>query len=240
MTGVLVTVDDVGMARSVNAAVAALLDSGFRGCLSMMVTGRRFREAVDIVSGADTVFSVHLNCVEPPFLTDVEFPSSNTAWFLKGRTLAERVGKEWRAQIETALSVGLMITRLDSHRHLHHAPGLENVFLELAEEYGISSVRAAVLPDRNRNARAFLLNAMGRRLAGKAVKAGLSVMDAMLGFTASGAVNMDYLEGMRGRLDGLETVELVMHPSVEPVWSLHQPKELELMLSRRFRLWTGE
>jgi predicted glycoside hydrolase/deacetylase ChbG (UPF0249 family) len=194
-------------------------------------------EAVELAIEASTAVSVHLNCIQPPFLTGEDFPASHEAWFLKGRKLAERVREEWRRQIEKVLSLGPMVTRLDSHHHIHNAPGLRNVILELAAEYGISSVRAAVLPDRHRSIEAFLLDRMGRKLARDAARCGISTPDAMLGFTVAGSLGRDYLEALEKETGGKGMAELVTHPSVRPEWSLYQPGELELLASDWFGKW---
>ncbi|MBN2586182.1 MAG: ChbG/HpnK family deacetylase [Candidatus Fermentibacteraceae bacterium] len=234
---VLVTIDDLGMSPGINAAAAVLLPTGVVGCVSIMATGPALMEAVEISMGSRAMVSVHLNCLQPPFLTGGEFPSSHETWFLKGRRLAGRVREEWSRQIEKLLSCGLMVTRLDSHHHIHNAPGLRDVTLELAREYGISAVRAAVLPDRRRSLEALLLDWMGRRLAGAAKSRGISTPDAMLGFSAAGSMSREYLEEMEEGIRGAGTAELVTHPAVSPEWSLYQPLELELMRSDWFRRW---
>lgn len=237
---ITVTLDDVGRSPGVNAAAARLLAAGKADCISVMATGPELMDAVELASESGVRVAVHLNCVEPPFLTGNDFPASHETWFLRSRRLASPARDEWRLQIEKVLSCGLLVTGLDSHQHLHNAPGLRDVVLELAREYGISTVRAAVLPDRWRSLEALLLDRMGRRLASAARTAGLSAPDAMLGFTASGSVTREYLRGLEGSLAGGGTAELVMHPSVEPEWSLYQPMELELLESRWFEGWAGK
>ncbi len=234
---VLVTIDDLGMSPGVNAAAAVLIPTGIVGCMSIMATGPALMEAVELTVGSGATVSVHLNCLQPPFLTGGEFPSSHEVWFLKGRKLAGRVREEWSRQIEKLLSCGLMVTRLDSHHHIHNAPGLRDVILELAGEYGISAVRTAVLPDRRRNLEAFLLDRMGRKLARAAKSRGISTPEAMLGFTVAGSISREYLEEMESGIQGDGTAELVTHPAVAPEWSLYQPQELEMMNSEWFRRW---
>lgn len=234
---VTVTLDDVGASSSVNEAASRLLEAGVVDCLSLLATGGRLEEAAETASVTDAAVSVHLNCVEPPFLSREGFPSSHSWWFIRGASLADDVRREWSMQIERVLSLGLMVTRLDSHQHLHHSPGLRMVILELAGEYGISSVRAAILPDRRGSMEAMLLDRLGRKLARMAEGAGIATPDAMLGFTVSGSVDREYLEGLEDRISGRGTAELVMHPSTVPEWSLYQPEELGLLLSDWFGRW---
>lgn len=234
---VLVTVDDVGLSPHVNEAAARLVEAGVAGCISLIATGSELDGAAEIASRAGTVVSVHLNCVEPPFISGAEFPPSHSFWFLRGGSMRDEVRREWSLQIEKVLTRGLMVTRLDSHQHVHHAPGLRKVFLELAEEYGISSVRTAVLPDRSRSLEAMVLDRLGRSLSRMARGRGVSTEDLMLGLTASGSVDREYLQSIGNAVSGSGTAELVMHPSTVPEWSLYQAEELELMMSDWFGRW---
>lgn len=233
----MVTLDDLGISPGVNSSAAELIPLGSVDCLSIMPTGPEFARAVELASSFEAAVSVHLNCIEPPFLTGASFPSSHGVWFFRGKRFAEEVREEWRRQIERVLAGGVMVTRLDSHQHIHHAPGLRELILELAREYGISSIRSAVLPDRWRSLEALTLDRLGRKLARMASRAGISTPDAMLGFTASGSVSAEYLRSMEKNTRGVGTVELVMHPSLEPEWSLYQPDEHRLMGSDWFREW---
>jgi chitin disaccharide deacetylase len=239
MTELLVTVDDVGISRDVNSAVRQLLESDSLDCLSIIPTGVEFEEAARIAADSDVLISVHLNCVQPPFITGVDLPSGHSAWFFSSARLADIVMDEWRAQIERVIQAGLLPHRLDSHQHIHNAPGLRGAILELADEYSIESVRTARLPDRWSSSEALLLDLMGRRLASRAAGAGISTSDFMLGFSVSGRVDREYLESMTPRIAGSSSAELVMHPSIRREWSLYQPEEYSLMLSDWFRAWRG-
>jgi chitin disaccharide deacetylase len=235
---VLVTVDDMGISPAVNEAAARCIAAGTVGCLSMLATGPCFDAAAELAAAAGKAVSVHLNCVEPPFLTGgLNPPRSIAGWVGGSRRLSPEVASEWRAQIEKVLSAGLMITRLDSHQHMHHLPGLSRVILELAGEYGIGSVRAAILPDRWARPAGPMLDYLGRRLASMAGEAGIGTPALMLGFSRSGRLTMDYLKRWGERLPGGHETEFVTHPAVVPVWSEGQPGELDLLCSDRFRDW---
>jgi len=234
---IFVTVDDLGMAESVNTGTRILLSEGVIDCVSIMATGSEVQDAVELARGSDAAVSVHLNCVQPPFLLEEDFPDSHFTWFRNGSKLAGKVKAEWRCQIENILSTGLTVTRLDSHQHIHNARGLREVILDLAEEYGIGAVRAAVLPDKWRSASSFILDRLGRKLAKEASERGISTPDLMLGFPESGNVSLKYLESQERYLEGDGTAELVMHPATEMVWVSTQTDELELMRSEWFAQW---
>ena len=229
--------DDVGMSAGVNRGVEILLPEGVINGLSIMATGNELEGAVDLASESKLAVSVHLNCVQPPYLVEKDFPASHSAWLRIGRKLADRVRSEWRSQIEKVLSTGLMVTGLDSHQHVHNAGRLRDVVLDLAEEYGIGKVRSARLPERWKSPSCFVLDALGRKLAESAERRGITTPDLMLGFSSSGDVTMEYLESIEKGLRDDSVAELVMHPATEPVWTSTQTDELELMRSEWFAEW---
>ncbi len=235
-----VTADDLGLSRHVDEAVRRCLEAGSVHRLSVLAAGPTAGAAMELASSCDAAVSVHLDCIEGPFLTGASFPGSTASWALSARRLASEVRREWSAQIERVLSRGLMVTGLDSHRHVHHLAPLREVVLDLAEEYGAGTVRAARLPDRAARVSGRLLDRLGARLAAEAAARGLGTPSCMLGFSASGSVSRAYIERYYEGGPGEGSVELVMHPSVEPVWSGGQPGELALMLSPWFvRLAAG-
>jgi len=235
-----ITIDDVGMSPAVNSAADILLRKGVVNRLSILATGSELPGAIDLASKSDVAVSVHLNCVQPPFLTEEEFPSSHFDWFRKGLKLSNRVRIEWKCQIEKVLSAGLVVTGLDSHQHIHNAGGLREVILELAHEYGIGTVRAAVIPERWKNFTCFMLDRLGRKLSKSASRQGIATPQWMLGFSRSGNVTRDYLENINKSLKGDGFAELVMHPATEPVWTPTQTDELKLMQSEWITEWLTE
>ena len=232
-----VTIDDMGLSTSVNRAAKILLNAGRVDCLSILVTGTALDEALDMANSPGVRIAVHLNCSEPPFLTGVEFPDSFYTWFRNGSVLAGKVKDEWRAQIERVLSAGVLIIGLDSHHHLHNLSGLREVILDLAKEYGIGTVRAAILPDRLRRPSGIVLDNLGRKLMKMARKRGIGTPDLMLGFSRSGNITKKYLDSLSGSLKCEGLAELVTHPAISPVWASTQPDELELMRSEWFNEW---
>lgn len=237
----IVTIDDGGWARAVNVALAECIDAGTVNDVSVMATGPHAAGACQMARDAGIRVAAHLDASEGPFLRPgSDLPKGLAAWAWHASRLAERVRDEWAAQIERLLSLGVELTALNSHRHLHHLPPLAAVTLDLASEYQIPRVRTAVLPDRMRRLPAgAVLDFLGRRLRRRARARGLETVDAMLGFGQSGAVDRAYLERYRPG-PGAGVVELVLHPAAERVWSAGQPGELALMRSEWFRRRFGQ
>jgi chitin disaccharide deacetylase len=238
MREISVTIDDGGLHPGVNAAAGKCAEFGTVDRISILATSEGFAEAIMTAMTNQIRVAAHLDCSGGPFLLEgSDFPDSFAGWLSSAPSLAPLAEKEWAAQIEKILSAGGVITALDSHRHLHHIPALQDVIIRLAGEYGIRTVRSAVLPDRMMRFPAGLrLNSLGGQLREKIRSANLVTTDRMLGFGKAGKVDRRYLSRFSDRCSE-GTTELVMHPSTEPVWSRGQPGELDLMLSQWFKDW---
>ncbi len=238
MREVTVTIDDGGMHPAVNKAIEKCLVSGNVSRIGIMATGPVFSEAIVMAMVGGIRMAAHLDCCQGPFLLEKSnFPESFATWMRSAGSLAAAVKDEWSAQIEKILSSGGVVTALDSHRHLHHVPELQDVIIALAKEYGVSTVRTAVLPDKMmRFPSGLKLNSLGTQLKQRLSGEGLVTSDRMLGFGRSGKINRKYL-GKFTDLCSDGFTEVVMHPAVEEVWSRGQPDELDLILSEWFGTW---
>jgi predicted glycoside hydrolase/deacetylase ChbG (UPF0249 family) len=152
----LVNADDFGMCHAVNEAIIRSLEEGIVGSCSVMVPCPWALHALAWLQGAPEVpFGVHLTSVseqpkyrwgpitcrkEVPSLVDEAgyfYPESRIEEFLEQVDVGE-LEREYRAQIERVLDVGLQPTHLDSHCAIHTRR--EDIFemtLGLALEYGV-------------------------------------------------------------------------------------------------------
>ncbi len=240
MREIMVTIDDGGMHTAVNAAIEKCIPSGNIGRVSIMATGPCFSEAIMSTMAGGVRLGAHLDCCRGPFLLpESDFPDSFPAWLKSAEALSARVRKEWSAQIERILSSGGVVTALDSHRHLHHIPALQDVIISLAGEYGIRTIRSAVLPDRfSRFPAGLKLNSLGTEFQERLRSEGFVTTDRMLGFGRAGRITGKYLMKYTKECS-TGTTEVVMHPATGEVWSPGQTGELELILSREFGEWCG-
>jgi predicted glycoside hydrolase/deacetylase ChbG (UPF0249 family) len=160
----LVNADDFGMCHAVNEAIIRSVEEGIVGSCSVMVPCPWALHALTWLQEApDVAFGVHLTSVseqptyrsgpitcrtEVPSLVDEAgyfYPESRIDEFLDQIDVAE-LEREYRAQIEHVLNVGLRPTHLDSHCGIHI--GREEIFemtLGLAREYGVA-LRASSRP----------------------------------------------------------------------------------------------
>jgi predicted glycoside hydrolase/deacetylase ChbG (UPF0249 family) len=152
----LVNADDFGMCHAVNEAIIRSLEEGIVGSCSVMVPCPWALHALAWLQEApDVPFGVHLTSIseqpiyrwgpitcrtEVPSLVDEAgyfYPESRIEEFLEQVDVGE-LEREYRAQIEHVLDVGLRPTHLDSHCAIHTRR--EEIFemtLGLARQYGV-------------------------------------------------------------------------------------------------------
>jgi chitin disaccharide deacetylase len=151
-----VNADDFGMCHAVNMAIIRSLEVGIVGSCSVMVPCPWALHALTWLQEApDVAFGVHLTSVseqpayrwgpttcrtEVPSLVDETgcfYPESRIDEFLDQVDVTE-LEREYRAQIEHVLGIGLQPTHLDSHCAIHTRR--EEIFemtLGLARQYGV-------------------------------------------------------------------------------------------------------
>ena len=156
--------DDFGMCHAINEAIIRSLEEGIVGSCSVMIPCPWALHALAWLQEArDVPFGVHLTSVseqpayrwgpitcrtEVPSLVDEAgyfYPESRIDEFLDQVDVAE-LEREYRAQIEHVLEVGLRPTHLDSHCGIHiRREEIFEMTLGLAREYGLP-VRAYYRP----------------------------------------------------------------------------------------------
>jgi predicted glycoside hydrolase/deacetylase ChbG (UPF0249 family) len=160
----LVNADDFGMCHAVNEAIIRSLEEGIVGSCSVMVPCPWALHALAWLQEAPEVpFGVHLTSVseqpiyrwgpitcptEVPSLVDDSgyfYPESRIDEFLDQVDVGE-LEREYRAQIEHVLDVGLQPTHLDSHCGIHtRSEEIFEMTLGLAREYCVA-LRASSRP----------------------------------------------------------------------------------------------
>lgn len=149
--------DDFGMSRGINQAIAKAYHEGILNSTSIMINLKFVDEALELKKEMpDLNVGLHLN------LTN-EFPLSNPAEipllvdengkfkhgfvnlfllsFFKAKELRRQAEIEARAQLEKAIRLGIKLSHIDSHRHIHHIPLIFNLVKKLAKEYNIPRIR---------------------------------------------------------------------------------------------------
>ena len=156
MKRLIVNADDFGLHSGVNHGII----EGYRqGCLrstSFMAGGSAAEEAAVLArENPGLGVGIHLTLVaERPVLSPDKIPSligaDGRLWpnhmifikkFLAGKIVFSEVSAECEAQILRAKALGLSLSHIDSHQHLHVLPQIIAVVLSLARKYGLRKMR---------------------------------------------------------------------------------------------------
>jgi hopanoid biosynthesis associated protein HpnK len=238
MKRLIVNADDFGLTRLVSQGILDAHYCGIVTSTSLMANGEAFEEAIAMAKRAPRLsVGAHLVLtqgipVSPaggvPTLVDEHGRLYLTARQLLSRVITHRIRLreiefELRAQIAKALRAGITLTHLDGHKHLHVLPGISEIVIRLAQEFGIPSVRWPMeeLPLaclRDPQAGVFrqclagrAVSWFARRLRLKLIQAGLNYPKHFYGLSQTGLLNVERLEEiMRGLPEG--TSELMCHP----------------------------
>lgn len=156
MKQLAITADDFGLRRDQDPGIIEVCEKGVVTHVSLVANGENIDEAARFLkSHPQTSVGVHLNISEGKPLSDsigLKLLLDKEGKFLgKHRTvglvillhpsLTEAVEQEYRAQIERVLSLGVKISQLNAHGHLHLHPSLFGRVVKLASEHQIPFVR---------------------------------------------------------------------------------------------------
>src|SRR4051794_31260255 len=145
-------IDDLGGSHGANLAFLELARAGRVTCGSVMVPAPWFRELVDLCGDGEWDIGVHLTLTSEwsgvrwaPISTvsrasgliddDGYFPRDVET--LRRQVVPEAAEAEMRAQIERAVAAGLRPTHVDAHMAAAMLPGLLEIQVRLAREYGL-------------------------------------------------------------------------------------------------------
>jgi chitin disaccharide deacetylase len=149
---IIVNADDLGMSREVNDATFELMSRGRVSSATILANAPATRDAARRAQAFPRCsFGVHLNLTQFEPLTGG--PGARLLGDERGQmTRANRTAaadpariraayRELCAQIECVARLGVRITHLDSHHHVHTRPGFFPVLKAVQRRYGIRRVR---------------------------------------------------------------------------------------------------
>lgn len=241
MKQLIITSDDFGLSRGVNAAVEKAWRDGILTCASIMPGGAAFDEAVEIARrNPGLQVGLHLTLVqgsavlpprEIPGLVDAagnfrDNPVAAGMRYFFDKGLYKPLQREIEAQIRRVRDAGIPLTHIDGHLNIHLHPTVFSILGELMPRYGITSFRLS----RERLCHNLAFNR--ERVAGKAVERfifgalssharsglkGMGIRHAgeVKGVLNSGRMNEEYILNI---LDGLDEglTEIYFHPGILP------------------------
>jgi hopanoid biosynthesis associated protein HpnK len=156
MKKLIVNADDFGFTRGVNIAIVRAYKEGVLTSTSLMANGEAFDDAVELArANPGLAVGIHLTAVggKPvasaqmvPSLVDSSglMPETLTRLFLKlsaGKIRASDIEREFCAQVEKVIAVGITPTHLDAHKHSQIHPRVMEAMARVAARYGIKRVR---------------------------------------------------------------------------------------------------
>lgn len=157
MMNVIFNADDFGMSKGVNAAIYKAHTEGVLNSTSIMINLKHVPEALELAKempslniglhGNLTVGKSLLNPARVSLLVDEKGNFNNSfiklLWLsiIKPNMFKYQVRAEIKAQIDRARELGINLSHIDSHHHVHMIPAIFKIFRSLQKEYGISRIR---------------------------------------------------------------------------------------------------
>ena len=253
MKKVIINADDFGLCRPVNEGIVKAHRQGILTSATLMTNTPGFDEAVALARQNPKLgVGVHLNIVRGrPLSPPEDIPgllgpdgrfSAKPALIVRKiatrRIAPGEIERELRAQIEKALASGLVLTHLDSEKHIHAFPPVFRIVIRLAREYGFRRVRfiRELRPSRHvgQAVKAAFLSACCARMRGEIRAAGLVYAGAFYGISNSGRMNAAALRRILRRVrDG--SAEVMVHPGFQTPELFELESEVGRYYINRFR-----
>jgi chitin disaccharide deacetylase len=152
--GLIVNADDLGVDAATTRGIASAYRNGIVSSASLMVTMPGLEEAVTTAQTMEMPVGLHLSltqgcCLAGPRLT--RLVEENGRFKLRAQdlitvrrqdaTLIEQIRAEIRAQLRKAIDLGLTLTHVDSHQHVHMNPTIFALLEDEASTFGIRRIR---------------------------------------------------------------------------------------------------
>jgi len=193
-----------------------------------MANGQAFDDAVGKIKDIppESLIGIHLVLVEEKPIAGLKIYKNYYSFlisYILGRVKIDDVEKEFRAQIRKCLDAGVLPKFLNSHQHLHLLPGIMDVTIKVANEFGIKYIRLVNEPiifsfgKIFRIAQLLFLRFLSGLALRKIKKNGISSNDIFVGFINAGNLKPEdaALAGKLGKENKDRIVELGCHPGFE-------------------------
>lgn len=235
MSRLIVNADDFGLTAGVNLAILQLHSAGVVTSTTLMARAGATDEAVEIARGTPSLgVGCHVVLVDgEPVLSSHQIPTLIEARtgrfpptlgsFLRRLHAARtrEIEAEAAAQIESLQNKGLVLTHIDTHKHVHMFPAVLRPVLRAARAAGIRAVRNPFEPVWSlhatpgapwvRRAEVTLLRLLSGKFWQIVAEEGFTTTDGSIGVLATGTLDAATISSLLSALpEG--TFELVAHP----------------------------
>lgn len=237
----IITSDDFGLSRGVNAAVEKGWRDGILTNASIMPGGAAFGEAIKIARrNPDLQVGLHLTLLQghsvlphaqiPGLVNEAgEFSDNPVATgmrFFFDKSIYKQLKLEIEAQIQRVIDSGIPLSHIDGHLNIHLHPTVFAFLTELMPRYGISSFRLSserlshnLKFDQQRRIgktiERLIFGALSNHARPHLKQLGISYAGEVKGVLNSGRMTEEYiLQILDGLKEGL--TELYFHPGILP------------------------
>jgi hopanoid biosynthesis associated protein HpnK len=235
---VIITADDFGFSREVNAAVISTFRDGILTAASLMVAGAARDQAVALAReqpeldvGLHLVVCRGFSVLAPERLGGLvdqscrfrDQPVLAGMVYYFDRRVRSCIRDELRAQIDAHLELVGYLNHVDGHLNFHVHPVIASILIELAAEYGIPCIRLPREPllttlrlARDHAARkmveSIIFRTLSRRMLKLMAARGICTTDRLFGLHQTGHMTEAYILGLIARLPP-GTTEIYFHPA---------------------------
>jgi len=259
----IITADDFGFSREVNAAVARAHQQGVLTGASLMVTGAARDEAAHVARenprldvglhlvvcrGSSVLPASQLHGVADAGGRFGENPVMAGMRYFFNRRVRGLLRDEVRAQVELHLQLTGTLNHIDGHLNFHVHPVIADLLVEFAAEYHVPCIRLPREPvfttirlagdhASRKLVEAVIFRALSRRTRRMIAARGIISTDWLFGLHQSGNLSEEYVIGVIGRMrPGL--TELYLHPAEDIGVTPPSPqaqREVSILTSSRIR-----
>jgi len=238
LRAVIITADDFGFSREVNAAVISTFRYGLLTAASLMAAGAARDEAVSLARAhPDLDVGLHLvvcrgfSILGPERLGSIvdnfgrfrQQPVLAGMKYFFDRRVRSCLRDELRAQIDTHLKLIGYLNHLDGHLNFHVHPVVAAILIELAAEYRIPCIRLPREPllttlrlahDHfpRKMIESIIFKTLSRRMFKLMRTRGIRTTDRLFGLHQTGHMSEAYIIGLIARLP-IGTTEIYFHPA---------------------------
>ncbi len=261
MKWLIVNADDFGLHSAVNHGIVEGYEKGCIRSTSFVAAGTAAEEAAKLSQRYPELgVGIHLTLVaEHSVLPPSQIPSligednrllpDHTAFirrYAMGGICMKELYAECEAQILLAKKMGVSLTHIDSHQHLHVLPGVIQTVLSLAKKYGFTKMRLPAEPvlftgayptSVGRYMAKCGLTVCARLARSTILRAGIVTPNSFFGMLAGGHLYKPYfLSILQALPDGVS--EIMVHPGKDNRvldeiyhWTYHWEEELASVTS---------
>lgn len=260
---IIFNADDLGIHPAVNAAIGRCFQEGVLSSATLLVTTPYCESAVDeLVHGQNLPVGLHVSltlgrpAAEASALPDLV---DDSGWFHRSALELLRLGKrgpandsiyrqietEAAAQLARARNLGVMLTHVDSHQHVHMNPEIFRIVEAAAREAGVNRIRWPFERFRFNVFRCGLLTNVRRlnlvkwfilRRLASGIRPTLTRNETFIGILNSGNISLPAAIRIVLSLEPGEVCDVGIHPADPVTDSLYPYPKVNAFLAARERV----